>query len=609
MASETQWLYIDDEGLSQGPFPRSDMAAWFTAGYFTAATKVKLASEPASVPFKPVSERTDCDFVEKPAQEQPAPAAEEKGKEQEQSQDVADEVEWMYIDQQGAEQGPFPHEDMADWYEAGFFLPSTMVKKFVKGVVKDATFLPIADRKDCLFAQAEKKKKEEKEGEGKAAHIDVLEEFEVEVDEADIVAAPENKKKFVWYYLDAQGIQQGPWSEKQMAIWHAKGFFRYNNPKVRTHKEDVFILLSRREEVPEWATGDSWWNPAGPKKDTEESKDSKEGKETKAGEGKKEEGVGQKDKEGDKAGQKEGDEKKGTVEVVAPAAALPPPPTDPEQLRWFYLDKDEKVQGPWSTPQMRKWYSAGLLSMTLRVRTEQEKDYVPIGECARPPSFTRPPGDNLQPSDNKAAQTPNTAPSPAHPNPNPAQAGQAPPAGANQPSGQTQMVGGVMVPAGPRARPPPFPVMQPNQAGPMGAGQQGFRVQGNLTFGPGGLVNTGGAGQFPGQPPQAGVPVYGQQQGQPQQPGGGWSGGGMVPPRPQMPGGGGANYAQTAAFNRRGRMEQIVLPGQEVMSHWEKKGLPEDRAGRQMSQYFEFDQWQEEQNRRLKKQKLGDKGS
>jgi len=50
-------------------------------------------------------------------------------------------------------------------------------------------------------------------------------------------------------------------------------------------------------------------------------------------------------------------------------------------------------------------------------------------------------------------------------------------------------------------------------------------------------------------------------------------------------------YKFTAQFNlRTGRFQSSG-----TMSHWQKKGIPEDSAGRQISQYFDIEAYQEAQ--------------
>lgn len=61
---------------------------------------------------------------------------------------------------------------------------------------------------------------------------------------------------------------------------------------------------------------------------------------------------------------------------------------DAEQLHrlaseWYYRDRSGKVQGPFSTSRMRKWWEAGKLSRSLCVRSAASptgKNFVPICE-------------------------------------------------------------------------------------------------------------------------------------------------------------------------------------------------------------------------------------
>ena len=70
-------------------------------------------------------------------------------------------------------------------------------------------------------------------------------------------------------------------------------------------------------------------------------------------------------------------------------------------------------------------------------------------------------------------------------------------------------------------------------------------------------------------------------------------------------GGAGADYAVRGAFNARtGRF--VVTDGTGADAHWERKGLPADRAGRQLAHYFEVGAWQrskaEESERKRRRQ-------
>jgi hypothetical protein len=71
---------------------------------------------------------------------------------------------------------------------------------------------------------------------------------------------------------------------------------------------------------------------------------------------------------------------------------LPPPkPAAQQPEKWYYMDDDGKEQGPWSHSQMRQWFIKGFLAPTVRVRVNDEKDFVPINErqCSFVPSQVR----------------------------------------------------------------------------------------------------------------------------------------------------------------------------------------------------------------------------
>ena len=44
------WLFIDDEGATQGPFSSEQMRQWFNDGYFNENTRARLAHK-TDVPF------------------------------------------------------------------------------------------------------------------------------------------------------------------------------------------------------------------------------------------------------------------------------------------------------------------------------------------------------------------------------------------------------------------------------------------------------------------------------------------------------------------------------------------------------------------------------
>ena len=188
---------------------------------------------------------------------------------------------------------------------------------------------------------------------------------------------------------------------------------------------------------------------------------------------------------------------------------MPIPPFIPfvKEPEWFYLDQEDKTQGPFSSAQMRDWYRANFLKGTVRVRQATDPDtvYTPLSE--RDCCFTRP-----------APPVPPTFP----------------------------MLPGFR---------PPFP-MQPNmQPNMIGFGNLNHQFPANMATNP----------RFPSAPAASA-------------------------PNSKIP-----DYAQAAAFGAKRFM--FASQGAEQSAnarHWQRKGLPDDKDGRHMNHYFDFDSWQDQ---------------
>jgi len=107
-----------------------------------------------------------------------------------------------------------------------------------------------------------------------------------------------------------------------MSYWYRAGYFTYNDTKVRQSDETEFVPISRRK---------CGFIPTPAERDREQMMFSNH-----------------------------------RTTVAEP--------------NWFYLDKDEKEQGPWSSQQMRSWFLAGFLSLQVKVKQEGEKEFTPIGQ-------------------------------------------------------------------------------------------------------------------------------------------------------------------------------------------------------------------------------------
>jgi hypothetical protein len=90
----TQWLYLDPQGNTQGPFPNEDMMEWFSAGYFPRELMLRRTKDQHFVPLDEMSRlfgRVPFEVGPQPpflkAQQQPQPTA--HGAPSEQIQDRA----------------------------------------------------------------------------------------------------------------------------------------------------------------------------------------------------------------------------------------------------------------------------------------------------------------------------------------------------------------------------------------------------------------------------------------------------------------------------------------------------------------------------------------
>lgn len=69
--------------------------------------------------------------------------------------------------------------------------------------------------------------------------------------------------------------------------------------------------------------------------------------------------------------------------AAAAAAAIKPgyvPLDHPEADKWFYLDPQNQVQGPFGVDQMAAWFSAGYFTFNLMVKKGSEDKFVPLGK-------------------------------------------------------------------------------------------------------------------------------------------------------------------------------------------------------------------------------------
>lgn len=125
-----KWWYIDKHDEVQGPFPESHMVEWFVAGYFPPETPLRSPALTGRKYKRLAALQKNPDFF---------------------LQDHL--IKWIYLDENGEEQGPFWNDEMAEWWNDGFLPPTLKVKK-----LGQASFLPIIDHFNCEFMKGSTRK-------------------------------------------------------------------------------------------------------------------------------------------------------------------------------------------------------------------------------------------------------------------------------------------------------------------------------------------------------------------------------------------------------------------------------------------------------------------
>jgi hypothetical protein len=98
------------------------------------------------------------------------------------------DTSWLYVDDSGVVQGPFPQKEMADWYAVGWLRKDLLVRRQSKFVFKPLfTIRPPPEFTKMQSVQPPIKKKPEK----KSVH------------------------ERQWYYIDAEGMSYLPWNRSR----------------------------------------------------------------------------------------------------------------------------------------------------------------------------------------------------------------------------------------------------------------------------------------------------------------------------------------------------------------------------------------------------------
>lgn len=177
----TAWYFIDDSGVTQGPFDADTMSAWFAAGYFWSkglkighqgwSTFIPLqtildgegkpqsiaalaAAAPSAAAPASVAGASSAASVSGSVHHAPVPSASAAVSHAAPAAapvsasvpslsmpNPAAANEWMYVDESGNVQGPFTGEQMAEWTAWGYFHAESKIRNV--GAMPDGVFLPL----------------------------------------------------------------------------------------------------------------------------------------------------------------------------------------------------------------------------------------------------------------------------------------------------------------------------------------------------------------------------------------------------------------------------------------------------------------------------------
>ena len=225
-ASTLHWYYVGDDSKQHGPFTGDQMSEWYDAGYLKPTLRVRNEYITEYTPINQLSNQLfdnttvignnqSIEFNDK------LPNATEQPKHD--KSDVSDDdyvlVEyndlitesteqlndrhphhWYYIDAQHTVHGPYHTDQMRYWYSQGWF---------------NSNNIPLRHTSETKYKKLTQRKQ--------------LPSFTI---------VCENR----WYYIDTQGIEQGPFTDAMMSTWYLAGYFHSMLP-VRQVGETAFSKL------------------------------------------------------------------------------------------------------------------------------------------------------------------------------------------------------------------------------------------------------------------------------------------------------------------------------------------------------------------------------
>lgn len=214
--NQSLWTFIDDEGRIQGPFEKFVLKSWHEFGWLPYDIRVRRIGETYYIPW---GDRIKS-FLEESDDEDEA-SGKHNDAELEKLRPNANQDKWFYKDDGGAIQGPFTAEAMRGWFEDGFFMSRTEVRKG-----EDAAFMPLRQMDPPPPWIAGLRFPDEP-----AMVMHVPHPMMMHHPMMMMHPPPES----MWFYMAAGDKAVGPYPLSQIQTWHREGYF---NDRVKVARAE-----------------------------------------------------------------------------------------------------------------------------------------------------------------------------------------------------------------------------------------------------------------------------------------------------------------------------------------------------------------------------------
>ena len=247
------WWFVDDNGSEQGPYPLAKLCSWVRRGLLQGERLVrgpgtndqlqKIASCPQLSDVVDAAVAVGLSTSSSGAQPtQSASASAAAAAAASGCDDAAAEL-WEYRDDRLKTQGPFTARKLLGWIQNGHLKPSRMARRVSADGHSGGDFVPLSSARYFADALA-------------AGALPAAPSTVASVgDDAGTLETP------LWFYMDAQAVEQGPFAASQMQAWLTHGYLQptthtrhLSEPSSRRRPISEVALLARGHNVTSQAT-------------------------------------------------------------------------------------------------------------------------------------------------------------------------------------------------------------------------------------------------------------------------------------------------------------------------------------------------------------------